>query len=104
MATTTKIMSFLRETLPHGEYRMYDYYDTVVSHEELAGFVLGELMSEGRVSVAAHHERGEYDIVCHPSDMVLRVLRHTVVLVDTEYGFGEYEYETIGELDLNPEE
>lgn len=105
MTTATKIMQFLRDTLPHGEYRVYDYYDVVISHQELAGIVLGELMSEGRVSITAHHEKGEYDIVCHPSDgMVLKVLKHTVALVDTEYGFGEYEYETIGQLDLDEEE
>lgn len=107
MTTATKIMQFLRETLPHGEYRLMEYYDAVVSHEELAGIVLGELMAEGRVSVSAHHltKHDDIDIVCHPSDgMVLKVLKHTVVLVDTDYGFGDWVYETIAELDLDTEE
>lgn len=107
MATVTKIIKFLRETLPHGEYRLMDYDYPVVSQEELVGYVLGELMSEGRVSVSAHHlaKSEDIDIVLDSYDgMVLKVLKHTIALVDTEYGFGDYKYETISTLDLSSDE
>lgn len=103
MTKVNKVMEFLRGVLPHGEYRVYDNYGVVVSNLELAGVVLEGLMFEGRVSVTAHHERGEYNIVYHPLDGVLKVLKHTVALVDTEYGFGDWEYETVAELDLGVE-
>lgn len=103
---TTKVLSFLRETLPHGDYKLMEH-GVVMSHGELVGYALGQLVSEGRVSLWAHHmgTHDDFDIVLDPYEYekVLKVLKRHVVLVDTEYGFGDYRFEMVAELDLTLE-
>ncbi len=101
--TTIVIIKFLRDTLPHGEYRVNN---VVMSHEELAGYVLGQLLAEGQVCLFTHHleKDWEIDIVCFRSERVLKVVKCAILVADTDYGFGDYTYETLGQIDLNPAE
>jgi hypothetical protein len=91
--TNQNVLNFLRETLPHGEYYVYGE-DIVMSHSELAGYILGRICEEN-VYISAHHEEGycDIDVTYNVSEGVLTVNR-SIRVSDDEYG-----YELIGRLE-----
>jgi len=91
---TNQILQFLRETLPHGEYYVYGENITM-SHNELVGYVFGQMSAGENVFISAHHNESysDIDIEYSVSECVLTVNR-SIRVSDNEYG-----YELIGRLE-----
>jgi hypothetical protein len=88
MTMTNQILNFFRENLPHG--RVYKIGNTVMSREELAGYLTGALLeSGGGYEVFSFYVQkvGEFDVVY--SDKMLRINR-VVLAEDGDYDWIPY--------------